>query len=322
MNNRVKFDGGSPGLTRGQWFGMFVLVLVLGFGGVWGHWLVQAWQVPLHSHVVLIPLVSGWLLRQRRADLPQPGRAGWAGVAAGLGLAAICFAMLARMAGRLSADDRLALQVTAFLGLLVAGGSGILGGRWMRAAAFPFGFLVFMIPLPDGLTAAIERGLMRASAALVHRLFEWSGIPVFRDGQVLQIPGMTLEVVQECSGIRSTWVLLITAVLAAHLFLVTPWRRVLFVAVVLPLGILRNATRILVLGLLCVHVGPEMIDSWIHHQGGPVFFVAALVPLLVLAWWLRRGELRAARRRVKNHRDDGGGQAHNLAVPHVVPDNQ
>jgi len=62
------------------------------------------------------------------------------------------------------------------------------------------------------------------------------------------------------------------------------------VAFVIPLGIVRNAFRILVIGLLCVHVGPHMIDSLIHRRGGPFFFVLSLVPLFLLLWWLRRRE--------------------------------
>ena len=61
-------------------------------------------------------------------------------------------------------------------------------------------------------------------------------------------------------------------------------------AFVIPLGILRNGFRILVIGLLCVHVGPHMIDSPIHHRGGPIFFALSLVPLFLLVWWLRRQE--------------------------------
>jgi hypothetical protein len=64
------------------------------------------------------------------------------------------------------------------------------------------------------------------------------------------------------------------------------------VAFVIPLGILRNGFRVFVIGMLCVHVGPRMIDSVIHHRGGPLFFALSLVPLFLLLWWLRRGERR------------------------------
>ncbi len=104
------------------------------------------------------------------------------------------------------------------------------------------------------------------------------------------LPGVVLEVAQECSGIRSSWVLFITSLLASHLFLRGPWRRIVLVAFVIPLGIVRNGFRILVIGLMCVYIGPHMIDSVIHRHGGPLFFVLSLGPLFLLLWWLRRGE--------------------------------
>ena len=109
---------------------------------------------------------------------------------------------------------------------------------------------------------------------------------------VFQLPGIVIEVAQECSGIRSSWVLFITSVLASYLFLKSPWRRFILVAFVIPLGIVRNGFRILVIGLLCVHLGPQMIHSIIHKQGGPLFFALSLIPLFLLLWWLRRGESR------------------------------
>ena len=113
---------------------------------------------------------------------------------------------------------------------------------------------------------------------------------ITRDGTVFELPGIVLRVAQECSGIRSSWVLLIAGLLASHLLLKTRWRRILLVAFVIPLGILRNGFRILVIGLLCVHVGPHMVNSIIHRRGGPFFFALSLVPLLLLLWWLRRQE--------------------------------
>ena len=115
---------------------------------------------------------------------------------------------------------------------------------------------------------------------------------MLRDGTIFQLPGIVIEVAQECSGIRSSWVLFITSILASYLFLQSPWRRVLLVAFVIPLGIARNGFRILVIGLLCVHVGPQMINSVIHRQGGPLFFALSLIPLFLLLWWLRRAERR------------------------------
>jgi len=115
-------------------------------------------------------------------------------------------------------------------------------------------------------------------------------MPFLRAGQIFQLPNITLEVGQECSGIRSSVVLFITSILAANLFLKTTWRRFVLVAIVIPLGILRNGFRIFVIGFLCVHVGLQMIHSLIHRRGGPLFFVVSLVPLLLVLWLLRKGD--------------------------------
>jgi len=74
------------------------------------------------------------------------------------------------------------------------------------------------------------------------------------------------------------------------MLLTSTWRRAVLVAFVIPLGIVRNGFRILVIGLLCVHIGPHMIDSVIHHRGGPIFFALSLIPLFLLLIWLRRSE--------------------------------
>jgi exosortase len=164
----------------------------------------------------------------------------------------------------------------------------------MRAATFPLAFLIFMIPMPDAMADALESASKYASAEVANVLFHLSGTPFLREGLVFQLSNITIEVAQECSGIRSSWILLITSILAANLFLKTPWRRFALVAFVIPLAILRNGFRILVIGLLCVNVGPQMIHSVIHRRGGPLFFVLSLVPLLLFLAWLHKGEIRTS----------------------------
>jgi exosortase C (VPDSG-CTERM-specific) len=245
----------------------------------------------LHSYIPLVPFVAGYLLYLRRHTLtihrPSIGGA--------VGLAAVGFAALAAwngLQGSLTANDNLALLTLAYVSFVVAGGFLFLGSKWMAAAAFPVGFLVFMIPLPDSAVYWLEMASVARSADAAAWLFNATGTPMLRDGTILVLPGIVLEVAQECSGIRSSWVLFITSLVASNLFLTSPWRRILLVAFVIPLAIVRNAFRILVIGLLCVHIGPHMIDSMIHHRGGPIFFALSLIPLFLLLVWLRRGDLR------------------------------
>jgi exosortase C (VPDSG-CTERM-specific) len=249
----------------------------------------------LHSYILLVPFVSAYLLYIRRNQLPKNYTTDLpltiVSLAAGLGLLAFTYSL--DFVGRSPANgDRLVLLTLSFLCCLAAGVFFFFGRDWMRAAAFPLAYLIFMVPMPDAMADVLETASKSAAAEVANLLFQLSGTPFLRAGPVFQLPNITIEVAQECSGIRSSWVLFMTSILAANLFLKTPWRRFALVAFVIPLGILRNGFRILVIGLLCVNVGPQMIHSLIHRRGGPLFFVLSLIPFLLVLWWLRRGDVR------------------------------
>ena len=271
----------------------FAIVLLAAFARPLFGLINYAAGSELYSYILLVPFVSAYLLYVRRDQLPKKYVADFplaiVSLAAGLGVVAFTYSSI----GLASADNgHLVLLTLSFLCFLAAGGFFFLGRDWMRAAAFPVAFLIFMVPMPDAMADALESASKYASAEVANVLFHLSGTPILRAGLVFQLPNITIEVAQECSGIRSSWVLLMTSILAANLFLKTPWRRFALVAFVIPLAILRNGFRILVIGLLCVNVGPQMIHSVIHRRGGPIFFVLSLIPLLLLLWWLRRGEIR------------------------------
>jgi exosortase C (VPDSG-CTERM-specific) len=273
----------------------FTIVLVLAFSR---HLLMLISYVAgsqLHSYVLLVPFVSAYLLYLRRDHLPKNYSTDLplmlVSLAAGLGLMGT---YSLEFAGRgLANNDRIVLLTLSFLCCFAAGGFFFFGREWMRATAFPMAYLIFMVPMPDAMADALETASKYASAEVANVLFHLSGTPILRAGLVFQLPNITIEVAQECSGIRSSWVLFMTSILAANLFLKTRWRRFALVAFVIPLAILRNGFRIAVIGLLCVNAGPQMIHSLIHRRGGPVFFVLSLIPFLLLLWWLHKGESRA-----------------------------
>jgi exosortase C (VPDSG-CTERM-specific) len=249
----------------------------------------------LHSYVLLVPFVSAYLLYLRRDQLPKTHSTdlllALLSLAVGLGLFA--YTQSLEVAARAPAiNTRIVLLTLSFLCCLAAGGFFFFGRNWMRAAAFPLAYLIFMVPMPDAMADALETASKYGSAEVANLFFHLSGMPFLRAGLIFQLPNIAIEVAQECSGIRSSWVLFITSILAANLFLKTPWRRLVLVAFVIPLAILRNGFRILVIGLLCVNVGPQMIHSLIHRRGGPVFFVLSLIPLFLVLWWLRKGDVR------------------------------
>jgi exosortase C (VPDSG-CTERM-specific) len=252
--------------------------------------VMLASETPLHSHIPLVPVIAAYLLYQQREKLPGSGRPAWALAALAVSVSAVAVASGWRASA--GSTDALALFTFGYVTYIVAGGFIFFGRPWMASAAFPLAFLVFFVPLPDAAVAWIEQALVLASADVSAWMLHATGTPMLREGTVFRLPTIVLEVARECSGIRSTWVLFITSAVASHMFLKSPWRRFALIAFVIPLGILRNGFRILVIALLCVHVGPHMVDSFIHHQGGPIFFLLSLVPLFLLLTWLRRRDQR------------------------------
>jgi exosortase C (VPDSG-CTERM-specific) len=248
----------------------------------------------LHSYILLIPFVSAYLLYLRRNQLPKNYAIDLPVAIAFLvtGIAIWAFTGWLDFGRALAGNTPIVLLTLSFLCCLAAGGFFFFGRVWMRAAAFPLAYLILMVPMPDAMVDALETTSKYASAEAANFFFHLSGTPVLRAGAVFQLPNITIEVAQECSGIRSSWVLLMTSILAANLFLKSPWRRFVLVAFIIPLAILRNGFRIFVIGLLCINVGPQMIHSLIHRRGGPLFFVLSLIPFLLLLWWLHKSESR------------------------------
>ena len=272
---------------------LFVVFLVACFARPLYELCRFAGHSELFSHIFLIPFISfyaAWLKRDQLVRSPRP--AGFpALICFALGLIVLLIHFLSPRFGFAALrGDSLTWMTLSFLLFVFAAGCFCLGKENLHTFAFPLAFLVFIVPLPTFLVECIETFLQQTSAATAQVLFAMTGLPVFRQGLVLQLPGIRLEVAPECSGIHSTLVLFITSVVAGQLFLQATWKRVLLASVVLPLGILRNAIRICTIGNLCVHVGPEMIDAPIHRRGGPVFFLISLVPLFLLLYFLRASE--------------------------------
>ena len=188
--------------------------------------------------------------------------------------------------------DYLACMTLALVLLLLGGTALFIGKKTLRAVAFPVAFLIFMVPFPEIVTNWLKTFLQHASAEAAYMFFNLAGTPVLRAGMDFQLPGFAMQVAPECSGIHSSLVLFITSLVAAHLFLRANWSRTLLVLAVIPLGIIRNGFRIFVLGELCVHVDLGIIDSPLHHRGGPVFFVISIIPFFLLLWLLRKLERR------------------------------
>ena len=165
-----------------------------------------------------------------------------------------------------------------------------LGSRAARALLFPLCFLFWLVPFPSSILNAVVTLLQQGSSLTAHALFSAVGVPVSQDGVVLNIPGLTVEVSQECSSIRSSSMLLVTTMVLAQVLLRSPWRKALVIAVAIPLSIAKNGLRIFTISMLGTHVDPGYLTGRLHHQGGIIFFMIALATVFLLIWILRRGE--------------------------------
>jgi exosortase C (VPDSG-CTERM-specific) len=289
----------GPNSSRFRTFVFFLVAISLVFLDPLIKLFFVARRSEVHSYILLIPFIFAYLVHIRRGQVPvnsQRSILGWMTLLA-VGLIALALGFGSpQFSVQVNPSDHLSLIIFAFVCFVASGGFLLLGKGWMRGWMFPFAFLIFLVPLPTEAVDWLERASQVASADAADLLFTLSGTPILRDGMVFQLPGMVIEVAQECSGIRSSLVLFITSLVAAHLFLNATWARIVLVAFVIPLGILRNGFRIMVIGLLCVHYGPGMINSIIHRRGGPLFFALSLVPLFLLLLWLRKVDVKERNR--------------------------
>ena len=252
----------------------------------------------LYSHILLVPFVSvylAWLNRRNVRGFSEPNRR-FAILAWCAGSVLLAGYWLAVWSGwPMTNQDGLAWMTSAFVGCFF-GLCGLFAGReTLRAMRFPVCFLAFLVPFPTLVHNWLESFLQRGSALTAYGLFQLAGTPVLCNALNFQLPGFALQVAPECSGIHSSLVLFLTSLVAGHLFLRSPWKRGILALAVLPLGLLRNGFRIFVIGQLCIHIGPQMIHSTIHHDGGPIFFALSMVPFFLLLILLQRSEQVPAR---------------------------
>jgi exosortase C (VPDSG-CTERM-specific) len=277
----------------GRRFLLFVVVLAVCFAKPLADLIRLSLHEELFSHLPAIPVIAGYLVWLRRGEMANtPRGVQWPGWVLGILGAALATALWTGggVGWRAAPDYRLPLWIASLLLFLWGGGFLLLGSGVVRALAFPALFLGLLIPWPPSLVVAVEQSLVRATAEVTYWLLQLSGTPVLRADQVFRMPGFAVEVAQECSGIRSSLVLFLTALLAGYLFLRTYWKRALLALLVVPLGIARNAFRILVISMLCVHLDPSYIDSIIHRRGGPFFFALSMIPFCLVLLWLWRTE--------------------------------
>jgi exosortase len=250
--------------------------------------ITLSFENELYSHLVLIPFISLALIFFRRQQIfhelhRMPSLGG-----ALLALAVILCGLVRPWSQASSQRDHLMLAILAMVLLWISTFLVLNGPKAAAAALFPLGFLLLAVPLPSSLLEDAVVLLQKGSAEVTYVLFRLLGVPVFRQGFQFSLPGLKIEVAEECSGIHSAVALMIVGMLVAHILLYTTWKQIFFVLITIPVAILKNGIRIVTLSYLGLHVNRNILDGPLHHQGGALFATLGLALLLPILLLLRR----------------------------------
>ena len=243
--------------------------------------LVRQWWIdPNFSHGFFVPLFSGFIVWQKRLQLASIPR-----VPSSWGLPIILVAVFTLVLGVFGAElffSRVSL-------LMLIGGLVIffLGWQMLSAILFPLLFLILMIPIP----AIILNQITFPLQILASKLAAWSlplcGVPVLREGNIINLPAMPLEVADACSGIRSLLSLTTLAVMYGFLLETRVWLRITIALASIPIAVAANGFRIFGTGLLVQYWDPEKAEGFFHQFSGWLIFVVSLLLLFALHWCVK-----------------------------------
>jgi len=252
--------------------------------------VLTSYRSDTFSYIPFIPLISIYILNiDKRIIFSKKNTFAAAGlIPISIGIVIIFFTK--KLIGSLDHFDYLSLLTLSMVLIWIGGFTLCYGIRSLRAAAVPFLFLFFMVPIPTVALDKIISILQTGSAIVAYGFFKAAHIPMSRDGFVFHLSTINIEVAPECSGIRSAISLLITGLLAGHFYLRTGWSKIILLLTIIPITLLKNGFRIAALSILGVYVDERILGSELHRNGGILFFIFALVLLWAVIALLRRVE--------------------------------
>jgi exosortase len=263
--------------SKSSWWQTAILAALIGWLYFSILWQLgkQWWGDPNFSHGFFVPAFSLFVLWQERSRLISLPRkpSSW-------GLLIIIFALSVLILGVMGAE--LFLSRVSLL-LLIAGlVVYFLGWSYLREAFFPWAFLILMIPIPaimlNHITLPLQVVASKASAVVLP-LF---GVPALREGNVIILPAMALEVAEACSGIRSLLSLTTLAIIYGYFMERRIWIRIALALASVPIAVAANSLRIVGTGLLVQYWDPSKGEGFFHTFSGWLIFVVSLTMLYLL----------------------------------------
>jgi exosortase len=225
------------------------------------------------GHGFFVPIIAAYIAWQKKDKLLgrdfKPNY---------FGLAIVIFAAAQMYIGTLGAELFLARTaiVEAIIGIVL-----FLGGTYaLRVLAFPLILLFFMVPLPAVIYNQITFPLQIFASQVAAFALETLGIPVLRDGNVLELASQKLSVVEACSGIRSLLSLTFLSLVYGYFFDSKSWMRVALFLATVPIAILANAGRVTLTGVMS-EINTELAHGSAHTASGWVVFMIALAMMVL-----------------------------------------
>jgi exosortase len=251
------------------------ILLVMLYAGVFGK-LIHDWYIlPDFSHGFLIPFFAVYLVWSRWDELNRaPVQPTWKGIPL------ILLAMLTLLAGVFGAE--LFLSRISFVMLSAGLVWTFAGGKMLRLLAFPILVLLLAIPIPAVLFNQITFPLQLLASRLASDLLPLLHVPVLREGNIIELPAMKLEVAEACSGIRSLMSLFTLAVIYGYLLEKSFGRRVLLALASIPIAVAANALRIVGTGLCVQYWDPNRALGFFHEFSGWLMFVVSLFGIFLV----------------------------------------
>jgi len=223
------------------------------------------------GHGFFVPLVSGYIIWLLRDQLKFPAKPCFAG------LLLVLYAGFQYFAAVLGVE--LFLARTAFVFCLTGMALYLAGWENFKILRFPLFLLLFMVPLPAIIFSQITFPLQIFASQVAEVTLGLLGIPVLREGNILELPSQRLSVVEACSGIRSLISLSFLSLVYGYFFDQRPWMKWALWALIIPIAVIANAARVTTTGILS-EMNPELAKGFFHTAEGWIIFAVAMVMLI------------------------------------------
>ena len=285
ISTDIAADGssGAQGSGRGPFtLGVFWFAVAVA-AGIAMFWigfmsLGVAWSTPEYSHGPLIPILSLYLfLRHLKAVPPitAPINDRWPG----FGIATL--ALLVALIGNLARIP----DIVTYGMILWTFGILLISFGWRHGRQFwpPIVHLVFMLPLPAFIYWKLSIQLQFISSEIGVWVIQLMGIPVYLDGNIIDLGVWKLHVAEACSGLRYLFPVMSFSYIFAVLYQGPKWHKAVLLLSAAPITILMNSFRIGVIGVMVDNFGIEHAQGFFHFLEGWVIFVSCVVILFGLA---------------------------------------